>query len=332
MSPMPSSKRSDRPDPPPVVLLHGNVQALRDAEIAEIRARVLDGGPADFNEDRFDLAAGADPGAILAAAQTLPILAPRRLVRVRGMDDRRASRFIDNILLAYLDEPVPTTCLLLEARRVDRRLKWVKQVGSVGELRACTAPSRPADLRGWVEDRVRAEGKKPGRGTAQALLDQLGADPDRLASEITKLALYVGDRRDVTPDDVAEVSGTGRPRAIFELTDAIGSRDRARAVRLLHRLHSQGEAPLALLAGLGNHLRRLLRARECKPLEPATVQRELGVHPYAAQKLVEQLRRVDRGRLRIALEAVARTDRALKGGVALPPDRVMEQLVLAISG
>jgi DNA polymerase-3 subunit delta len=314
-----------------VVLLYGDVQALRDAAVSEIRERVIEGGPVDFNEDRFDLASGADPGAILAAAQTLPVLAPRRLVRVRGMEDRRAARFIEKILPGYLEEPVPTTCLLLEARRVDRRLRWVKQVGAVGELRACVAPSRPADLRGWVEDRIRAEGKKSDRGTAQALLDRIGADPDRLASEIAKLVLYVGDRREVTPDDVAEASGGGRPRAIFELTDAIGSRDRARALRLVHHLHAQGEAPLALLAGLGNHLRRLLRARECEPLDPATVQRELGVHPYAAQKLVEQLRRVDRRRLRTALEAVARTDRALKGGTPLPPDRAMEQLVLAIS-
>ena len=143
---------------------------MRDAAVAEIRERVLEGGPADFNEDRFDLASGADPTEILVAARTLPVLSPRRLVRVRGLDDRRAARFIEGVLPQYLESPVPTTCLLLEAQRIDRRLRWVKLVAKAGTLRACVAPSRPADLRGWVEERIRSEGKRPARGTAQALL------------------------------------------------------------------------------------------------------------------------------------------------------------------
>ena len=328
---MPSSNRSDAIEDAPVVLLVGEGQALRDATLAEVRERVLGEGPADFNEDRFDFAAGADAAEVLAAARTVPVLAPRRLVRVRGLGDRRASRFLEEVLPDYLEAPVATTCLLLEAGRVDRRQRWVKLVEARGAVRSCAPPSRPAELRGWIEGRIREEGKEPERGTAAALLEQIGADPDRLSSEIRKLVLYTGARTKVTPEDVARVSGSDRPHSIFELTDAIGSRDRVRALRVLHRLLSQGEPPLAVLAGLANHLRRMLRARECDPLEPGTVQRTLGVHPFAAQKLVEQVRRLDRERLRFTLDAVARTDRALKGAAPLRPERAMERLVLAIS-
>jgi DNA polymerase-3 subunit delta len=328
---MSSSRASEAGAVPPVVLLVGEGQALRDAAVAEIREQVLGEGVADFNEDRFDFAGGADAGGVLAAARTLPVLAPRRLVRVRGLDDRRASAFLDQRLPEYLEDPVPSTCLLLEAHKVDRRHRWVKLVEARGAMRICKPPSRPSELRAWVEARLKEEGKRPERGTAVALLENVGPDSDRLASEIGKLVLYAGDRPTVTPEDVDRVGGSDRPHAIYELTDATGSRDGIRALRVLHRLLVQGEPPLALLAGLANHLRRMLRARECQPLDAATVQRALGVHPFAAKKLVEQVRKLDRERLRFALEAAGRTDRALKGAAPLRPERALERLVLAIS-
>jgi DNA polymerase-3 subunit delta len=310
------------------VLLVGEAEAVRDAAIREIRERVLGGGPSDFNEDRFDLSSGADPAEIVSAARTAPVLAPGRLVRVRGLEDRRAARFLDPLLPLYLDDPVPTTCLLLEARRVDRRERWVKLVQERGELRSCAVPTRAAELRSWVESRMSSAGKRAASGAALALLEQVGPDPDRLATEIDKLVLYVGARREVGPEDVAEAAGGGRPRAIYELTDAIGRRDRPRALRILHELFVQGEPPLVLLAGISSHLRRMLRASECRPLDPATVQRRLGIHPYAAGKLVEQLRRTSPDRLRAALREASAADRALKGALPLRPARALERLVV----
>ena len=95
-------------------------------------------------------------------------------------------------------------------------------------------------------------------------------------------------------------------------------------------LSEQGQPPLALIGALANHFRRLLRARELRPLVAAEVQRRLGVHPFAAQKLVEQASRFDLRRLRACLDAVRRTDLALKGGVPIGPRMALERLVLAV--
>ena len=100
-----SSSRSSEADAaiPPVVLVVGVEGTLRDPAVAEIRSRVLADATPEFNEDRFDLASRAtDPGQIIAAARTLPVLARRRLVIVRGVSDRRAARFHEGELLAYL--------------------------------------------------------------------------------------------------------------------------------------------------------------------------------------------------------------------------------------
>jgi DNA polymerase-3 subunit delta len=319
-------------DPVPrVVLLAGPEATLRQASLDELRERALEGGPRDFNEDVFDVAVGGtDAVALAATLRTLPVLAPRRLVRVRGLESKRAAKFIEGPLLAYLEDPAETTCLILEAESVDRRLRWVKRVGQVGEVRSCTAPSKPQELRAWIEQRVRAAGKRAGSGMASALFERTGPELDRIASEIDKLVLYVGDRDEISPDDVAELASDLRDFAIYELTDAIGNRRLPEALRLLSRLLAQGEAPIMVLGGLGNHYRRLLRASECVPLEADEVRKRLSLHPYAARKLVDQVRRFDGRRLRRCLDAVRRTDEALKGGVALSPELAIEQLVLAV--
>jgi DNA polymerase-3 subunit delta len=317
----------------PVVLVVGGEATLRDEAMTRIRDQVLGGATPEFNEDRFDLAtAGTDPAEIIAATRTVPVLSQHRLVLVRGLADRRAARFIESELPAYLADPIPTTCLVLETPKVDRRLAWVKQVGRIGEVVECSAPRRSAELRTWVEGRMSSHGKRAGRGTAAALQELVGPDLDRLATEVDKVCLYIGDRERVSPNDVAKVTGQLRPRALYELTDAIGHRRTELSLTILARLLDQGEAPLATLGALANHFRRLMRARECQPLEAGEIQRRLSVHPYAAQKLAEQARTFDAKRLRMCLAAVRRTDEALKGAVPLPPRSAIERLVLAVCG
>jgi DNA polymerase-3 subunit delta len=316
---------------PLVVLVIGPEETLREAYVAALRERALGGGPRDFNEDRFDLAeGGSDPAQILAAARTLPILAPRRLVLVRGLEDRRARRFLEDLLPAYVEDPTPQTCLVLDARNVDRRQRWVKLVERAGELRDCRGPTRPAEVQRWIDARFRQAGKSPAAGTAAALFELVGPDLDRLGGEVEKACLFAGASAEVTPDDVAEVTGALRPLALYELTDAIGSRQVSPSLRMLARLLEQGEAPLAILGGLANHFRRLLRARECEPADARAIERALGVHPFAAQKLAGQVARFDARRLRRCLDAIHRTDAALKGAEPLPPRLALERLVWTV--
>lgn len=317
---------------PPIVLLAGPEAALRDAAIAKLRERLIGTGPRDFNEDRFDFgASGAEAGRVIAACRTHPVMALGRLVLVRGLEDRRAASFLDEPLLSYLEDPMPTTCLVLDLpAKPDRRRAWVKQVEKIGEVVDCSAPSRSDDVRNWIEDRARTLGLEPGRGMAAALFDLVGADLDRLGLELEKLSLYVGERREATAEDVAELTGELRSRALYELTDAIGERRLEAALRCVAKLLRQGEAPLAMLGTLANHFRRLIRARECQPLDGPTIQQKLAVHPFAARKLAEQARRFDMRRLRTCLDAVRRTDEALKGSLPLSPKLAIERLVLAV--
>lgn len=327
-----SSSRSSEADPlPRVALVVGREYALREAEVAKLRDAALAGALAEFNEDRFDFgSAGCDAAQVIGAARTHPVMAERRFVRVRGLADKRAAKLFDELLPAYLEDPSPTTVLVLEADQVDRRLRWVKLVAKQGALIECTGPKNPAEIRAWIENALRERGKRAAPGAAAALAELVGGDTDQLRQEIEKLCLYLGDEATAEAEDVSAITGHLRPLAVYDLTDQLGNRQLAPALRTLTRLLDQGEAPLALLGALGNHFRRLVRARECKPLEPGVVQERLAIHPFAARKLAEQARRFDLRRLRNCLDAVRRTDEALKGAAPLTPRQAVERLVLSV--
>ena len=315
----------------PVVLIEGPEASLRDAALAELRERVLADAPRDFNEDRFDFTvSGTEPAASVGAARTLPMMARTRLVLVRGIGEKRAQAFTEGALLEYLEAPLESTCLVLEAASVDKRQRWVKRIVKIGQVIDCTGPSRPADVRRWIDARLAERSMRCGGGVAAAIFDLVGPDLDRLSLEIEKLCLHAGESRSIDADTVGELVGQVRPRALYELTDAIGERRLASALRLVAELCEQGEAPLALLGALANHFRKLLRAREVRPFESGEVQKRLGVHPFAAQKLVDQAKRFEPRRLRSCLDAVRSTDAALKGGLPIAPRLAIERLVLAV--
>ena len=92
-------------------------------------------------------------------------------------------------------------------------------------------------------------------------MEALGADIARIAIEIEKLALFAGSRQ-IGIDDITALVPDARASTIFALVNALGRRDRAKALAVLDTLTRDGEyLPLAL-AFLSGQFRMALVARE----------------------------------------------------------------------
>ena len=100
-------------------------------------------------------------------------------------------------------------------------LKAVRERGQVLEL------STPKDeaLTGWIQREMERLGKQTGAAAVEALVGRAGADADRLLSEMEKLAAYVGDRLEVSEEDVQAAAVSISEDNVFALVDAIGRRD-----------------------------------------------------------------------------------------------------------
>ncbi len=218
-------------------------------------------------------------------------------------------------LIQYLAKPNPSTVVVAQTSKLDKRLKLFAAVSKKGWLHVLEAPRQ---LVPWV--RAEAKSKKVEiDGTAvQRLVDAVGDDLSRLALSIEQLALYAGDRP-VTSDDVDELIADTRERSVFELNDALGAGDRARALTAVASLCDQRESAVGVIVMLARHVRNLATLHG---LRAAGVPRNewgarVGVPPFVVDKLAAQARSYTPAALATAIARLAGADRALKGDITL---------------
>ena len=100
--------------------------------------------------------------------------------------------------------------------------------------------------------------KKIDPRAVEAFFERVGFHPVAVATETEKLVHYVGDRPNITLDDLTAMVGRNREDALYELTDAFSKRQLGKSLILLSRLQEQGVHGLAILSTMRNFLRKLL--------------------------------------------------------------------------
>jgi len=153
------------------------------------------------------------------------------------------------------------------------------------------------------------------------LVDAVGDDLSRLALAVGQLGLYAGDRA-VTSDDVDELIADTRERSVFELTDALGSGDRVRALAAVTKLCDQHESAVGVVVMLARHIRQmsLIHALRSQNVPRNEWGSRIGLPPFIVDKVVAQARSYTPGALAIATTRLAMADRALKGDITLTTD------------
>jgi len=339
-------------DFPPAVLLLG-------PEAYE-RRRIKEAMTAAFPEAaiaQFDLAVTA-LAAILDDARALSLFAADRLIWVANGEAAlpktgKASEDDDAAeaesggsggdaahLAAYLKDPTPGVVIVFEAIRFDfegedkrkqeRVRKFYSATREVVELR----PFSPDEARREAEVLARCAALAMAPDALDLLVEALGADIARIAIEIEKLALYAG-ARTVSAGDIAEFVPDARTTTIFALVNALGRRDRTRALELLDTLTSEGiYLPLAL-SFLSTQFRLAMAAREAGLKSSMQVQSHftrLGMQMWGsrADQVWQTMGKFTRPQLERAMKLISEADRGLRD--ARPDDRViMEQFLLKLT-
>jgi DNA polymerase-3 subunit delta len=315
-------------EPGPLYLVYGKEHYLVERAVEILKQRVLDPRTKDFNAELFH-GKDADPGRIVQAARTLPMMAKRRFVLLRDADEMKADALAQ--LVSYVQAPAKETCLVLTAEKVDQRLKlftvWKKQ-GVMLKL----DPLYERQLPGFVREEARARNVKLEPGAAELLCDEIGADLGQLVDAIDRLGLYAGDRA-VSARDVEEVVASSRQRSVFELAEAVGEGDRARCLTVLSAMIGARESGVRVVAMLARHVRQLWTAQELMQKgRPSKfdLAGALGIPPFFVDGLMNQARKVDAPKLARMHDALFRADKALKSS-RLDDARLLEKLILEMT-
>jgi DNA polymerase-3 subunit delta len=311
----------------PIYCLSGEAY-LVEATAAAIRAAVLaEAGPAAaFNQDVFELKEKL--GSALATARTLPMMARRRLVVGKGIDEVKAADL--EPLATYAEDPNPSTCLLLIAEKVDVRFKAFQTLRKRGYLHVFAAP-RDREVPGWIRTEARARKIAIGADAAEALAAATGADLGRIAQALDQLALYAGGE----PISVAHVEALvaeTRQRGIFELTKAIGAGNVAGALALLANMLRNREPALRIQYMLARHLRQVWRAKELSAsgAPRGEIASAVGINPYFLDDILVPAQRMTRAALANAFDRLFQADVDLKSS-KMDPEIALARLVQTLA-
>ena len=255
----------------------------------------------------------------------------------------------------------PGNILLLLAEEVDKRkrlYKYLKKNQVIIDLSVEQGASSRAQkaqksvLQELVAASLRDMGKRMAGGVMEQLFDRVGFHPVAVVMETEKLCLSIGDRDQITREDLDAIVGRTRQEALFELTSAIGKRQLGQAMVISTRLVDNSIHPLAIVATLRNYVRTLLLFKslleqpeygyssgmqantfqqQCLPRlkEQERWKKELSGHPYAVFMQFKTASSFPLPVLTSWMEQIQGTELRLKGS-PLEPLTVLHHLLITM--
>ncbi len=292
---------------------------------------------------------------VLDRAQTPSLMAPFQVLFIRNLKQlytRGAKKEEFAALETYFRSPNPQALVIFVAdhlripsdpRRMDLQDKdrYERIRETLGDWCGLVELARvdEADALKWIAGEAKRREVAIEPDAARELGDALGADMMLIASELEKLVLYAGAKRHITLGDVETMVLAAKQRSLYELTDAISAKDRARALSLLHGLLNASDggedSAIGHLYMLARTFRQMAVILEKNVRDSRAIWQALWqgfrMPPFAAEDVIRQARRYkSRRELTRALRLIARADLELR---SQPPDKrlVLERLVLELA-
>jgi len=307
----------------------------------------------EFSLFEYDLAE-TELAEILDRVRTPSLMAPFQVFFVRGVKTLFGRGSNEEKLAAieeYCKAPNPDALLLFvadhisipaDARRMEMQDKerYQRIRETLGQYCGIVELARVEEGEAvrWIAEYSSARGVKVESDGARELVDALGGDMMMISNELEKLILYVGEKKRITLGDVETMVLAAKQRSLYELTDAISSKERVRALEVLDAILASGEGEEAAIGHiymLAKTFRQMLVIRERNVRDQrmlwAALWQGFRVPPFAADDIIKQARRYKSLReLTRAIRLVAKADLALRSN-PVSKRLVLERLVMDLT-
>ena len=319
-----------------IYIFHGEDELGRSEELARFREKLGDPTIASLNTTVLD-GRKISLTDLVQACDAAPFMATRRLVIVQDFFARFAPKergkgrnpakdaddqpvFLEK-LAPYLTRMPETTALVfvegaplkkggnpaLKCIPVDTRMVFWREF----------SPPRDADLSGWISRRVAAKGGRIDPAAASELARLVGSDLRQIDQELDKLLAHANYERSLSTTDVHLLVHASQSDNVFSLVDALGLRQRERAMSFLRQLLASGAPPLYLLSMIERQFRILLQVKEMLGQRATVAQMQAALsisHEFIVRKSMRQAQSFTMERLVAIHRHLADTELAVKSG------------------
>ena len=261
---------------------------------------------------------------LCAICDTVPFLAPKRLVIVDGLlsrfekqDGGRKQPSVDlgKAIVDYLNRMPESTVLVLIDRKVKKNNALLVAIAPYADVREFN-PLYDESLKRWIHSRVARSGHTISPPAIHLLADLIGNNLWMVSNEIEKLCTYTGSRR-IEEEDIRLLVSDAQEANVFTMVDAVLAGNTKIATKLLHDLEEDGTAPPYLLYMITRQFRMVIQCKDLLQQKRAIpeIGKSLGIKSeYAMQKTIKQAKAYSLDQLCYVYKTLLDTDVSIKTG------------------
>ena len=269
----------------PVYWLEGEEEYFIDQVVNYAEHSILSEAEAGFNLSIFygKDTAWAD---LLNNCRKYPMFSDMQVVILK---EAQSMKDIDK-LESYIEKPLTSTILFVayKNKKVDGRTKLAKLLKD----KAVVLTSKKLydnELPEWTNQLVKTKGYTITNKALFLLIDHIGNDLGRLNNEINKLVLNLGERRNITDDDIEQFVGVSKEFNVFELQQAIAAKDLYKAIRIIQYFDANPKAaPIQLIfPSLYNFFSKVMMVYAVPSKNEKEVAAAIGVNNFFVRDYVQ---------------------------------------------
>jgi DNA polymerase-3 subunit delta len=275
----------------PIYWLEGDEPFFIDQVVHYAEHKILPEAEASFNLSIF-YGKDADWSSVVNACMRYPMFAEKQVVILKEAQQMRDIEKLES----YIDNPLASTIFVVsfKEKKVDGRSKLAKTLKSKGEMLS-TKKMYDSQLPEWVNQMVASHKLTITPKALHLRVDHIGTDLSRLQNEVEKLAVNLAGRKNITEDDIEKYIGVSKDFNVFELQDALGKRDLAKTIRIIHYFEANPKAaPIQMiLPALYNYFSKVFMLYSLPNITEQSAAAALGVNPFFVKEYIATARRYD---------------------------------------
>lgn len=304
-----------------VYLLYGTKDFEIEEEIKKLSKDIdeMNISKYDLNNDMLSLA--------LEDAKTISLFSDKKLVIVDNANMFTGSTSKDSELIEeYLNHINENTTLVLIVHndKLDTRKKITKLIKKVGKVQEFNDELDTTSLVRRLFKDYNIDYK-----TIQLFIDRVGNNPLIIQNEINKIKIYKDNDKNITEEDILNLTAKLIEIDIFKLIDYIVRKNKEKALELYYEMLKMNEEPIKIVVILANQFRIMYQSKELlkKGYSEKDIASTLKIHPYRVKLAIQNSRNYTSDILLKNLNALADIDIGIKTGT-INKDLALELFIL----
>lgn len=315
----------------PVYLLMGEENYFIDKISDYIAKNALPEAEKGFNQTIF-YGKDTDADTILTTVRRFPMMSAFQVVILR---EAQALKGIEDSLLPYIENPLSSTIFVIcyKYGTMDKRKKFTKVAAQKGVLFE-SKKIYENQVVSWIQNYCKDNNYQIVPQASLMLAEYLGTEISKVANELDKLMILLPDGSTIRPIDIEKNIGISKDFNVFELQNALGSRDIVKANRIINYFGSNSNLnPIQkTVAALNSYFYKLLKYQLMPNKSNDAVSRALGVPAFFINQYKQAAKAYSTKKIVEIISLLREFDMKSKGvgNVSVPQSELQKELIYKI--